>query len=235
MHGRGGEKAGLRGAGSQAPAPHARATRPWVDRSSLAGSRHEAECRESVLGAGGREPAESRAGRPWTTRPRGPHPALGGIQARLWLLVGPARQPGRASVCVGTGAVNGARPELVEPRLRIPFTFCSREGPGQPAGGLGTVPAEMQEGPQPVATFLSPLSTKSSGPNRPDKIDTASQTRPLLLGIFGRSKCIFFSEDHPKNILFKYSGLGLVLAARHWVDGGDQRPHTEKTGSLALV
>lgn len=128
-----------------------------MDRSGLAGGRREAECREGVLGAGGGEPTESRAGRPRTTRPRGPYPAIGGIHARLWLLVGAAHLPGGASVCVGTGAVDGARPELVEPRLRIPFTFRSREGPGQPAGGLGTVPAEMQEGPQPVTTFLSPL------------------------------------------------------------------------------
>lgn len=101
-----------------------------MDRSGLAGGRREAECREGVLGAGGGEPTESRAGRPRTTRPRGPYPAIGGIQARLWLLVGAAHLPGGASVCVGTGAVDGARPELVEPRLRIPFTFRSREGPG---------------------------------------------------------------------------------------------------------
>lgn len=31
VHGHSGEKAGLQGAGSQAPAPHARATQPWTE------------------------------------------------------------------------------------------------------------------------------------------------------------------------------------------------------------
>lgn len=146
-----------------------------MDRSGSGSSPWEAECRESVSGAGGHEPAEFRAGHCWTTRQEGvPIQSSVGSRRDSGSWGCPDPQPGRASVqCqdrsqgCGEARAGSVHAEVLKLAPQISFVFCKQDrlgpGSGQPAGGCcrGTgiqdaVPAEMGKGAQLVTTFLSP-------------------------------------------------------------------------------
>lgn len=81
-----------------------------------------------------------------------------------------------------------ARPTLIEPRLRIPFIFCSLEGPGQglgsrqAAGGLGTVPAEMGKDPSQSLHFFHHCRPRAVGKTDPIKLTALPKQGLFCLG-----------------------------------------------------